>query len=95
MLLQAPGQSRQTAVTMEVYSETRRTKVANGRAWTGHSAIFITWDEGSYADTSPFGPLDNRGGPDSPILPATPPDPTTGNGGDLSVAPSTEAVISR
>jgi hypothetical protein len=41
-------------------------------------------DEGSYADTSPYGPLDNRGGPDSPILPATPPDPATGSGGDLN-----------
>ncbi len=51
-------------------------------------------DEGSYADTSPYGPLDNRGGPDSPILPATPPDPTTGSGGDLTVALSTEADIS-
>ena len=32
---------------------------------------------------SPYGPVDIRGGPDSPVLPATPADPTTGGGGDL------------
>ena len=58
--------------------------IMHSSAWTSHSTIFITWDEGSYSDTSPFGPLDNRGGPDSPVLPATPPDPTTGSGGDLA-----------
>ncbi len=57
--------------------------ITHSSAWTRHSAIFITWDEGSYADVSPYGPQDNRGGPDSPILPSTPPDPTTGGGGDL------------
>jgi phospholipase C len=58
--------------------------ITNSRAWTGHSAIFITWDEGSYADTPPFQPLDDRGGPDSPVLPATPANPSTGGGGDLA-----------
>jgi hypothetical protein len=58
--------------------------IMHSSAWTSHSAIFITWDEGSYSDSSPYGPLDNRGGPDSPVLPATPPDPTTGTGGDLA-----------
>jgi phosphatidylinositol-3-phosphatase len=57
--------------------------ITHSSAWTGHSAIFITWDEGAYSDVSPFGPLDNRGGPDSPVLPATPPDPATAGGGDL------------
>ncbi len=57
--------------------------ITHSRAWTGHSAIFITWDEGGYSDVSPYGPLDNRGGPDSPVLPATPADPATGSGGDL------------
>lgn len=57
--------------------------ITHSSAWAGHSVIFITWDEGSYADTAPFGPLDNRGGPDSPVLPATPPDPATAGGGDL------------
>lgn len=58
--------------------------ITHSSAWTGHSAIFITWDEGGYEDTSPYGPLDDRGGPDSPILPATPADPQTGSGGDLA-----------
>ena len=57
--------------------------ITHSKAWTGRSAIFITWDEGGFNDESPFGPLDIRGGPDSPILPATPADPTTGGGGDL------------
>ncbi len=59
-------------------------RIMNSPAWNGRSAIFITWDEGSYADTSPYGPLDLRGGPDSPILPATPVNPSSGSGGDLS-----------
>jgi phosphatidylinositol-3-phosphatase len=54
------------------------------RAWTNHSAIFITWDEGGFEDQSPFGPTDLSPGPDSPILPATPADPTSGGGGDLA-----------
>ena len=57
--------------------------ITHSKAWTGHSAIFITWDEGGFSDVSPYGPVDIRGGPDSPILPATPADPTTGGGGDL------------
>jgi phospholipase C len=57
--------------------------ITHSRAWTGNSVIFITWDEGGFEDQSPFGPLDIRGGPNSPVLPATPPDPTTGGGGDL------------
>jgi hypothetical protein len=58
--------------------------ITHSSAWTRHSAIFITWDEGGFNDDSPFGPLDIRGGPDSPILPATPADPSTGGGGDLA-----------
>jgi phospholipase C len=57
--------------------------IMHSSAWTGHSAIFITWDEGGYADVSPFGPLDNRGCCDSPVLPASPADPSTAGGGDL------------
>ena len=57
--------------------------ITHSRAWTRHSAIFITWDEGGFEDQSPFGPTDIRPGPDSPILPATPADPTSGGGGDL------------
>ena len=59
-------------------------RITHSKAWTGHSAIFITWDEGAFSDVSPFGPVDLRGGPDSPILPATPADPSTGGGGDLA-----------
>jgi phospholipase C len=58
--------------------------ITHSSAWTSHSAIFITWDEGGFSDASPFGPVDLRGGPDSPVLPATPADPTTGGGGDLA-----------
>ena len=55
----------------------------SSKAWTGNSAIFITWDEGGYGDDPPYGPLDNTGCCDSPVLPATPANPTTGGGGDL------------
>ena len=58
--------------------------ITHSKAWTGHSAIFITWDEGGFEDQPPFGPTDISPGPDSPILPATPADPTTGGGGDLA-----------
>jgi phospholipase C len=60
------------------------TAITQSKAWTGHSAIFITWDEGGFEDESPFGPTDISPGPDSPILPATPANPTTGGGGDLA-----------
>ena len=59
------------------------TAIMHSRAWTPHSAIFVTWDEGGYDDSAPFGPLDNSGCCDSPVLPATPADPTTAGGGDL------------
>jgi phospholipase C len=58
--------------------------ITHSKAWTGRSAIFITWDEGGFEDAPPFGPTDISPGPDSPILPATPADPTTGGGGDLA-----------
>jgi phosphatidylinositol-3-phosphatase len=58
--------------------------ITHSRAWTGNSAIFITWDEGGFQDEPPFGPTDISPGPDSPILPATPANPVTGGGGDLA-----------
>ncbi len=58
--------------------------ITHSKAWTGHSAIFITWDEGGFEDQSPFGPTDTAPGPDSPILPATPANPASGGGGDLA-----------
>jgi phospholipase C len=58
--------------------------ITHSKAWTGNSAIFVTWDEGGFEDQSPFGPTDLSPGPDSPILPATPANPTTGGGGDLA-----------
>ncbi len=60
------------------------TAITTSRAWTGHSAIFITWDEGAYAYESPYGPTDLSGCCDSPILPASPTNPATGGGGDLA-----------
>ncbi len=59
------------------------TAIMHSRAWTPHSAIFITWDEGGYEDSAPYGPTDNSGCCDSPVLPATPADPTDASGGDL------------
>jgi phospholipase C len=60
------------------------TAIMSSRAWTDNSAIFIMWDEGGYGDNAPYGPLDNTGCCDSPVLPATPANPTTGGGGDLA-----------
>jgi phosphatidylinositol-3-phosphatase len=59
------------------------TAIMGSRAWRANSAIFVTWDEGGYEAAAPFGPEDNSGCCDSPVLPATPPDPTAGSGGDL------------
>jgi phospholipase C len=66
------------------FLQTWVTAIMHSKAWTGHSAIFVTWDESSFADDAPFGPNDTSGCCDSPILPATPPNPTTGGGGDLA-----------
>jgi phospholipase C len=65
------------------FLQTWVTAIMHSRAWTPHSAIFVTWDEGGYEDSAPFGPTDNSGCCDSPVLPATPPDPATADGGDL------------
>ena len=59
-------------------------RIMHSPAWTGNSAIFVTWDEGSYADTAPYGPLSTAGCCDSPILPSPAANPTTGGGGDLT-----------
>jgi phospholipase C len=59
------------------------TAIMSSRAWTGNSAIFITWDEGAYNNVPPFQPLDDTGCCDSPVLPASPTNPATGGGGDL------------
>ena len=59
------------------------TAITTSRAWTGNSAIFITWDEGAYAYEAPYGPTDTSGCCDSPVLPAQPTNPSTGGGGDL------------
>lgn len=60
------------------------TAIMNSRAWTGNSAIFLTWDEGGYEATSPYGPEDDTGCCDSPVLPASPAVPASGGGGDLA-----------
>lgn len=67
----------------DTFLRTWVTAIMRSRAWTEHSAIFITWDEGGYEDSSPFGPTDDSGCCDSPVLPATPADPTSAGGGDL------------
>jgi hypothetical protein len=74
------------------FLQTWVTAIMRSKAWTGHSAIFVTWDEGSFADDAPFGPNDISGCCDSPYLPATPPNPATGGGGDLAATSTTPAA---
>ncbi|HEY6309856.1 MAG TPA: alkaline phosphatase family protein [Streptosporangiaceae bacterium] len=68
----------------DTFLKTWVTAIMNSRAWTGNSAIFITWDEGGYDNLAPFEPEDDTGCCDSPVLPASPADPATGGGGDLA-----------
>jgi phospholipase C len=58
-------------------------RIMASSAWTGDSTIFVTWDEGSYSNVSPYGPQSDAGCCDSPILPNPPVDPATVSGGDL------------
>jgi phospholipase C len=82
----SPTDQFQTALYQDGnnFLQTWVTAIMHSKAWTGHSAIFVTWDEGSFADDAPFGPNDTSGCCDSPRLPATPPNPATGGGGDLN-----------
>ena len=82
----SPTDQFQTALYQDgdTFLRTWVTAIMNSKAWTGNSAIFVTWDESSFADDAPFGPNDTSGCCDSPVLPATPPNPTTGGGGDLA-----------
>ena len=68
----------------DTFLKTWVTAIMNSRAWTGNSAIFITWDEGGFDNLAPFEPEDDTGCCDSPALPATPANPATGGGGDLA-----------
>lgn len=81
----APNDANQAALYQDgdTFLQTWVTAIMHSKAWTGNSAIFVTWDEGSYATSAPYQPLDNSGCCDSPRLPATPADPSTGGGGDL------------
>jgi phosphatidylinositol-3-phosphatase len=81
-----PTDANQAALYQDgdTFLQTWVTAIMNSKAWTGNSAIFVTWDEGSFADDAPYGPNDISGCCDSPILPATPANPTTGGGGDLA-----------
>jgi phospholipase C len=82
----APNDANQQALYQDGdnFLRTWVTAITQSKAWTGHSAIFITWDEGGFEASAPFGPTDISPGPDSPILPATPVNPATGGGGDLA-----------
>jgi phospholipase C len=82
----APGDANQQHLYQagNDFLQTWVTAIMNSKAWTGHSAIFVTWDEGSFADDAPFGPNDINGCCDSPIIPATPVNTVTGSGGDLA-----------
>ncbi|HET6870320.1 MAG TPA: alkaline phosphatase family protein [Solirubrobacteraceae bacterium] len=81
----SPTDANQAALYKDgdTFLKTWVTAIMHSRAWTPHSAIFVTWDEGGYDDSAPFGPTDNSGCCDSPVLPATPADPATAGGGDL------------
>jgi phospholipase C len=68
----------------DAFLKTWVTAIMRSPAWTGNSAIFVTWDEGGFSDNAPFGPNDISGCCDSPALPATPVNPATGGGGDLA-----------
>ena len=68
----------------DTFLKTWVSAIMHSKAWTGNSTIFVTWDEGGYEDTSPYGPEDNSGCCDSPVLPSSPPDPSSGGGGDLA-----------
>jgi phosphatidylinositol-3-phosphatase len=68
----------------DAFLKTWVTAIMHSPAWTGNSAIFVTWDEGGFSDNAPFGPNDINGCCDSPALPATPVNPATGGGGDLA-----------
>jgi phosphatidylinositol-3-phosphatase len=82
----APGDANQQHLYQlgNDFLQTWVTAIMNSKAWTGHSAIFVTWDEGSFADDAPFGPNDISGCCDSPIIPAAPVNTVTGSGGDLA-----------
>ena len=81
-----PTDQFQTALYQDgdTFLKTWVNAIMHSKAWTGNSAIFVTWDESSFADDAPFGPNDTSGCCDAPRLPATPPDPTSGGGGDLA-----------
>jgi phosphatidylinositol-3-phosphatase len=81
----SPTDANQAALYQDgdTFLKTWVTAIMHSRAWTRHSAIFVTWDEGGYEDSAPFGPTDNSGCCDSPVLPATPANPATAGGGDL------------
>ncbi len=68
----------------DAFLHTWITAITHSKSWTGNSAIFVTWDEGSYADTAPYGPLDDSGCCDSPVLAKQPVTPVTATGGDLA-----------
>ena len=81
-----PTDQFQTALYQDgdTFLKTWVNAIMNSKAWTGNSTIFVTWDESSFADDAPFGPNDTSGCCDAPILPATPPNPSSGGGGDLA-----------
>ena len=69
--------------------------ITHSKAWTRHSAIFVTWDEGGFEDQAPFGPTDLSPGPDSPSCPRRPPTPLAAAAVTWLAAPSTAAATSR
>lgn len=70
----------------DAFLRTWVTAITSSPAWTGNSAIFITWDEGSFANVAPYGPKDLSGCCDSPLIPTPPATPATAGGGTLATS---------
>ena len=92
----SPNDANQQALYQDgdSFLQTWVTAIMKSKAWNGHSAIFVTWDEAGYESSAPYGPEDlsacsaspsGVGGTcDSPVLPASPVNPATAGGGDLA-----------
>ena len=69
--------------------------ITHSKAWTGHSAIFITWDEGGFEDQPRSGLPTFHPGRTLPSCPRRPPTPPPAAAVTWPAAPSTAAATSR
>ena len=79
----------------DTFLKTWVTAIMNSPAWTGNSAIFVMWDEGGYADDSPYGPETTAGA--ATRRSSRPPrsTPRQAAAGTSPAAPSTAVATSR